>query len=600
VNTSLIGFIRNLPRAQKWAALASALIGLAVATLDAVALSLIVPTVEFMVGLDSSALTSDAASWFSDLFDLLGLDFTLATVFTFVIVLAVVRSGFILVEGSANAFFRARYEADLRSRMYSAILTAEWSFVLRQPAGVMQNALIVECQRAGIALGASLSAISTLLGVGIYLVIAFSVSWQLTLAAIAGTATLLSMFRFMTTFSRRLGRAASAANNDLATDIVDGLSGAKILKSHAQEASAIRRFNRIVARRSRIETLTGVNNGAFASAAELSFMGLLLGGLLLATRVLDVEKSAVLLFALLFFRLFQRSRTLQSTVMDFSNLSPSTDIVHGLSQEAAGRSERGSGNPAPPFSSGLKFNKVSFSYDSRAQILDSVNLSIPTGSTVALVGLSGSGKTTIIDMTIGLLTPDEGSITVDGEPLSRINLQDWRANLAYVSQDTVLFQDTIASNIARGRQGASDSQIRRAAELAHADEFINAMPDGYDTVLGDRGMGISGGQRQRLALARALVRSPRLLILDEATSELDSDSEARIQLALEGLHGKVTVLMAAHRLSTVLNADTVYVLQGSRVVEHGRPSDLLASNGIFYQLYSQNKKNESDESSSQT
>jgi len=586
VNVGLIKFVRSLSARERLLVVVSGGIGVVVGGLDAVALALVVPTVQFMVGLGESAVTSEGAEWFTAVFDFFGIPFTLTTTLVAVVVITVVRSAFILLESFVNTYARAMYEAQLRSRMYARVMAAEWPFLLRQRVGAVQNALIVECQRAGNALGALLVALGALLSVGIYLVTAFMVSWSLTLMAVAGMATLVFLFRILTRIARRLGVAIAAANTELASEAADGLAGVKILKSHAEEESAVRRFGRAVGARARVEVLTGVNNGIFRSASELAFIGLLLGGLLIATRAMDLEESAVLLFAMLFFRLFQRSRAFQGTIMDFSNLAPSVDIVEGLTRQAAARAERYSGVAETSLDGGVEFKRVSFSYDARARVLDSVDLSIPAGAMVALVGSSGGGKTTIIDLTIGLLTPDEGEITVNGHSLSGLDLQAWRSKLAYVSQDTVLFNDTVAGNIARGRTGVSGSEIRRAAELAQADDFIRAMPDGYDTVIGERGMGVSGGQRQRIALARALGREPDLLILDEATSELDTESEARIQGALDALHGDITVLMAAHRLSTVLSADIVYVLQDGRIAEHGRPADLLAANGIFHGLYS--------------
>ena len=598
MNVGFINFTRSLSVREKLMIVLSGTIGGVTAILDAVALAMMVPTVQFMVGFDESARSSDAIGWFRGTLDLIGVPFTLTSTLVFVLITALARSVFILLGTFIATLLRARFEADIRTQLYSSIMAAEWSFILRQRTGAIQNALMVECQRAGNALGGLLFALGALLSVGIYVFIAFTVSWKLTLVTLVGTGMLFFAFRILTQISHRLGVAASSANSDLASEVSDGLSGAKVLKAHAEE-STVRRVRDAAYLRARVETLTGINNGVFASMSELAFVGLLLGGLLVATRIMDLDASAVLLFALLFFRLFQRTRVLQSTVMDFNNLVPGMGIVERLTQEADMRAERKSGGPSAAFTKGIEFSDVSFSYDSRTQILKSIDLSIPTGSTIAFVGSSGSGKTTILDLTIGLLTPDRGDITVDGKSLSSIGLKEWRSNLAYVSQDTVLFHDTIGANIARGRNGVSNSEIERAAELAQADDFIRAMSDGYETVIGERGMGVSGGQRQRLALARALVRSPKLLILDEATSELDAESETRIQSALEALHGSVTVMMAAHRLSTVLNADTVYVIQDGQIAECGRPSDLLAAGGMFHQLYAQANQTENNETLSQ-
>ena len=212
-------------------------------------------------------------------------------------------------------------------------------------------------------------------------------------------------------------------------------------------------------------------------------------------------------------------------------------------------------------------------------------MSIPSGDTVALVGPSGMGKTTIIDLTIGLLEPTRGRVLVDGVSLSEYSRQSWRSKLAYVSQETILFHDSVFRNIAWGRDDVTDEDVFEAARLADADEFIRNMPEGYDTVIGDRGMRLSGGQRQRLALARAILRKPELLILDEATSELDTGAEARIQDTYTQIHGDTTILMAAHRLSTIMSADQICVLGDGVIVEAGTSDELLARAGAFTDLY---------------
>jgi ABC-type multidrug transport system fused ATPase/permease subunit len=204
---------------------------------------------------------------------------------------------------------------------------------------------------------------------------------------------------------------------------------------------------------------------------------------------------------------------------------------------------------------------------------------------VAFVGPSGVGKTSVLDLTIGLLTPNSGTVSVDGHPLSYYDVRSWRSHVAYVAQDTVLFHDTIASNIAWGDENAIRDDIVQAAKLANAHEFIVKQPDGYDTVVGDRGTRISGGQRQRLALARALIRRPALLILDEATSELDTRSENLIKDALNDIRGTTTIMIVAHRYSTVGSADTIYLMEDGIVAESGNMTELLAKKGRFHDIY---------------
>jgi ABC-type multidrug transport system fused ATPase/permease subunit len=294
---------------------------------------------------------------------------------------------------------------------------------------------------------------------------------------------------------------------------------------------------------------------------------------------MSIATLTVFLFA--YYRLSPRLSNLQANQSLVLSLVPSLRRVDEYTESATAHRERSGDTSLGQFSNAIELRDVSFSYDATHPVLHHVDLAIPCGESTAIVGPSGAGKTTVMDLIMGLLLPDSGDILVDGTALRDMRLSDWRSQIGYVPQDASFFHATVAENIAWGLADVSRDDVVGAAELADADEFIRCFPEGYDTIIGDRGMRMSGGQRQRLALARAIVRKPSILVLDEATSALDAESEEKVQRAVDRLSGSLTVLIVTHRLATVTGCSTIYVLIGGRLVESGSWDELLAKKGPF-------------------
>jgi subfamily B ATP-binding cassette protein MsbA len=243
----------------------------------------------------------------------------------------------------------------------------------------------------------------------------------------------------------------------------------------------------------------------------------------------------------------------------------------------------------------VQFEDVHFEYEPDTPVLRGISFQVPAGSTVALVGSSGSGKSTIIGLLMAFNRPQQGRIRVDGQDLQAVRLRDYRSQLGVVMQDNFLFDGSVADNIGFARPEASREQIEAVGRIAHVNEFVDRFEAGYDTIVGERGVKLSGGQRQRVAIARAILADPRILILDEATSSLDSESEAMIRDGLRRLRAGRTTFVIAHRLSTIESADQILVVEQGEIVERGVHAELLALNGRYRQLYDRQQSSEIDQ-----
>jgi ATP-binding cassette subfamily B protein len=316
----------------------------------------------------------------------------------------------------------------------------------------------------------------------------------------------------------------------------------------------------------------------------LGFTGILLyGGMDTVAGKMSVGTYSVLVF--LTQRLLWPLTRLGETLDQYQRAMASTTRVMNLLDTPIEMHPGDIPLPVTQVRGELEFNDVSFAYQGRTPVIENLSLHIPAGKTIAIVGSTGSGKSTLVKLLLRLYEVHSGTITLDGIEIHKLQLRDLRRAIGLVSQDVFLFHGTVKENIAYGSFDATLAEVMAAAEIAEAHEFINRLPQGYDTIVGERGQKLSGGQQQRIAIARAILKNPPVLILDEATSAVDNETEAAIQRSLEKITKNRTTIAIAHRLSTVRNADCIYVMEYGKLVEQGRHEELLEQQGIYASLW---------------
>jgi ABC-type multidrug transport system fused ATPase/permease subunit len=477
-----------------------------------------------------------------------------------------------------------QFEKGLRARLYEAIFRAAWPLFMKEKTSDLVNALILEATRASGAYYAMSQMLSIFLMLVAYGTLAMFISVPMTVLIVAAG----TLFAF--TLGKRVRRGSvigmnvTKLNQEVQGEALESVSGAKLVKGVAAENAAIDRFGVTINGLAHEQYRLQMNQAWVRVIYDSLTAALVVASIYIESVVLHMTMPEIIVFLLIFARIAPRISSVTLQQHNVLAYLPAVACVDDLTAEGESMVEASGSVLLPPFSRAIEASGVCFGYDPAIPVVHDLDLTIESGKTTAVVGPSGAGKTTIVDLVMRLILPQSGEVVVDGVPIADLELYDWRRRIGYVAQDSVLFHSTIADNIRFGAPGATDEQIRAAAKAAYADEFIAALPEGYDTMVGDRGMRLSGGQRQRIALARALARQPEILILDEATSALDAESEERIQEAVARLAGRVTVLVITHRLATVRDADVIYVLEGGRVIEKGTYEELVLRGGRFEEL----------------
>ena len=478
-------------------------------------------------------------------------------------------------------------EMDMRNRVYAKLLRLSFGFYDRHQTGQLMSRATVDLQGVRFFLGYGLifffQNAFTVVGVGIFV---FLISWQLALIAMTISPVLVAVAYRYSHVSHPLLRDVQQKMADVATVAEENIVGVHVVKSFAQEDAEQRKFER------RSEDVFKLSVRANRQRALyipiLSFLPLLaqaavllIGGHMVVNQTMST--ASFVRFNLYIAMLVMPLRALGMWIGQAQRATASGERIFQVIDETEDIGDPPDARELPPGEGHVVFDGVTFGYDSERPVLEDVSLELAPGRVVALIGHTGAGKTTLASLVPRFYDVQRGRVTIDGVDVRDMRLTSLRSAIGVIAQDPFLFSATVRENIAFGRADATDDEVERAARLAQAHEFVEALPEGYDTVIGERGITLSGGQRQRISIARALVVDPRILILDDATASVDATTESKIREGLrEAMRGRTTIIIA-HRLSTIALADEIVVLDGGKVAFQGSQAD-ARSNDVYREI----------------
>ena len=533
-------------------------------------------------------LTSDAAQgpanglsglghMLTEALSAIGVTPTVGALLIIMVICLALKAVFLLLANAQVGYTVAHVTTDLQLSLLRSLLAARWEFYVRQPVGSLTNAMGTEALRASQAYVQGARTLVLLIQTIVFAGAAFFVTWKGALLSLAAGGMVLFGLRRLVRMTHHAGTRQTQLLKSLLTRLADSLQSVKPLKAMAREelvgsllGSESKRLNRALRQ--------DVMSTEALSAAQDLMMGLIItSGLYVALIQWKLPFNAVLVMILVLARSLASLAKTQRQYQKMKSYESAFWSLQAIIEDTSRARETNPEGTSPRLEKSVRLNNVSFGYG-KISVLRNASLTVPAGSFTAIMGPSGAGKTTIADLIIGLLRPQQGEILIDNVPLEQVHLRQWRRMIGYVPQESFLLHDTVLWNVSLGDPEVNEADVEAALRAAGAWEFVAELPQQIHSSVAERGTALSGGQRQRIAIARALARRPKLLILDEVTSSLDPQTEAAICRTLQGLRGGLTILAISHQPAVVEAADRIYRIQNGEVilVRDGRDLDLVS------------------------
>lgn len=511
------------------------------------------------------AAGDEFAQTLTEFIEWLGLSANLQTMLVLIVVGILLKSLLVLVANQRIGYVAARLTTDLRLELLQAVLASRWRYFVSQPIGNLANAMATEAMRAATGYIYAMTTLSLLMMAMVYVGAAFLVSWAATLYALVGSLLIAAAMHGLVRMARRAGKSQTKLYNTLISRLTDTLQAVKLFKVSAREALAGSVLIASTEGLNRALRREVWSNAALTAAQEPLYVLVIALGLFAAFSYFGMTTAAVTTLTIMLLRVMV---SLGKAQKQYQKMMACDSAYWSLKASIGTAREEGEswrGTKLPSLTRSLRLKEVRLLFEGR-RILESASMDIPVGYITTLMGPSGSGKSTIVNCITGLLRPDSGRVELDGVALEETDLSRWRSHIGYVPQEHLVLNDSVRNNVTLGEQAVSDQQIESALEAAGILEAVAAMPSGLDSSVGERGARLSGGQRQRLMIARALLHKPWLLILDEATSGLDVESERDIGRILQSLKKEMAILAVFHQSALREVADRTYRIEDGRLV----------------------------------
>lgn len=563
-----------------------AILGFIGGLLGGIGISAIIPL--FSLATNNASATPDWISRFIEgFFSLLHLNYNLVTLLIIIGVLFIIKAVFLYFANYINARITSGYEQDTRTDLLKKTMAADWPYLLERKVGHLETTLITDVTRAAGILNQLSSIILTTTSLLAYSIVALTISVYITLITLTLGAVIFFLLKPLLYRIRRQSETWVKNSKIVANQVAEYTFGTKSIKAAGVESKVLTKIHKnfIELRQSNLKL--GVYSYFQVALQEPISLLLVVGIFVFSYSRPEFQLAS---FIAVIYLVQKMSSFMQSIQGRLNGINESLPFLRNVVEytEQADIHRENVGNEADKFifERSLEFKNVEFMYFGTKQVLSDINFVVEKGKMTGLIGPSGSGKTTVVDLLLKLFKPTSGNILLDNKNISDISTRDWRESIGYVSQDIFLLSDTIENNIKFFDSNLSNEDMVHAAKMANIYDVISELPSKFLTVVGERGVKLSVGQRQRIVLARVLARKPKILVLDEATSALDNESEALIQKTLENLKEKMTILIIAHRLSTVLNCDKLIALENGKIAEQGTPDGLLKNkDSYFYRTY---------------